>query len=174
MLFEMDRNCYTYPDEHLLRFGYPWYLQEASIIHMMKILKCCLYTANVMITLPVFVELMYYGRITTFLYPCWTPWKLDSLRSQILTFGFQVLQGCYSVYLTRVVSTFSLFTVVEFMRQYHRLMAAVSSLEHRTLQKDVKAVRVDRGLRENIIHCIRHHQILHNPVGKTAFFRQCI
>ncbi|XP_065224349.1 uncharacterized protein LOC135848377 [Planococcus citri] len=161
ILFEMDQNCYTYPDEHLLQIEYPWYLQESNIKLIMGVMKYAIFNVVLMVSLPVFGELVYYGRIKTFIYPFWAPWKVDSLRSELMTFVLQFTQACSAVWLNYVVSIFLFFIVIEFMRQYQRLISAVSSLEHRTLQQVVKEECFDRALRENIMHCVRHHQILH-------------
>lgn len=162
ILHNMDANFYTYPDEHLIQIKYPWYLQENNINVMMKITKYAIFNVLFMVCLPILGELAYYGRIKTFIYPCWTPWKMDSLRIELITFFLELLQCCCGIWLNYTVSIFLLIIVIEFTRQYRRLIAAVCSLESRTMvEKEGMNKRFEIALRENIVHCIRHHQLLH-------------
>ncbi|XP_065224756.1 uncharacterized protein LOC135848719 [Planococcus citri] len=85
---------------------------------------------------------------------------MDSLIADLFVFALQFIQGSWALWFNYVFMTFLFISVAEFTRQYQRLIFVVESLEVRSSQQVVEGGRFDEILKQNIIHCIRHHQIL--------------
>ena len=156
----MDNNLYVYPDEDSLQIDYSWYLQEENITVIMTATKLSFFGFLFLITVPTIGEIIYYGRIKTFLTPYWTPWNVDSLQKDIALFLLQYIEAICAVWFNYVTIVFLFVIIIEFVRQYRRLIVAITSLRYRTSLKMENATWFHRELRDNIIHCIRHHQVL--------------
>lgn len=161
MIHEMDQYFYTYPDEDSFGIEYVWYLQEENITTLMTITKLISFSVFFIMSAPIFAELLYFGRIKTILFPMWTPWKMDNLMAELSVFLIEAVEGFFGLWIHFVTMVFLVAVAIEFQRQYRRLTSAVKSLEIRSSAQSSEQKCFDRALRENIINCIRHHQILH-------------
>lgn len=163
LFFNMDDNMYTYPDEDQLPIIYnKWYLQEDNIILVLKAVQSFYFGGILLRSLPTFVQLFYSGSTETFLYPGWMPWPMEGQHWQLLTLVFQLGQGLCGIWCFNLVVLSIITPVFEFLRQYKRLEVAVGSLGSRTeMTSDGNKRKAEQVLRENIIHCIKHHQILY-------------
>ena len=177
MLHQLATNVYQYPDEHLIQHiinhrKQKWFLQEDVILMIARTSKYGHWIFLIAICVPTFVELMYHHRIKTFLYPCWTPWQLDTLTVELSTVIFQAVQASGGVWFNYVLTGFIFIVVIEFVKQYERLIVAVSSLKFRTTKftsrrRNVTGIEIksyEQQMQDNIVHCIRHHQMLHRWV----------
>lgn len=167
MLYAMDTNLYTYPDENRLNMRYSWYLEEGKVTNIMTGVLCIEIFSVFVIFIPIIGEVIMYRRISTFVYPAWTPWKVDDLRSELIMAGMQMIQSFCGLWFYHIVVMATSLAVFEFLRQYERLTTACVSLKRRTDEKSKaakKTVEYDVLMRENIVHCIKHHQILHKFV----------
>lgn len=168
MLYHLDTNLYTYQDEDTMDIqDHKWYLRNDNIFLLITIIRYGQYVFLLLVCVPIMAEVIFYHRIKTFIYPCWTPWHLDNLRIELFTFILQFVQAAGGLWFNHVMIVLILIVVVEFVKQYERLIAAVVSLKLRTSmiisqrKTNRRIDRYDRVMRENIIHCIRHHQELY-------------
>ncbi|XP_065224350.1 uncharacterized protein LOC135848378 [Planococcus citri] len=165
MLYALDTNLYTYPDEHRLNMRYSWYLEEEKVTKIMTAALCFEIFTVIVIFIPIIGELVTYHRISTFVYPSWQPWIVDDLRSELVVAGMQMIQSFCGLWFYHIVVMATSLAVFEFLRQYERLTTACLSLKRRTEESskagETKSAKYDTLMRRNIVHCIKHHQILH-------------
>lgn len=168
MLHHMDENLYTYPDEHLLNVNYSWYTNEQNIVVLIHYVLYAEASFIFIALCPPCVEIILLRKINVnAIYPCWAPWKLEDEKAKLFTMMFQIIQGISALWLNYLIIICIFIITVEFMRQFERLRAAISSLKDRTdifllSLKDLQKLEItfDDVMHENIIRCIEHHQIL--------------
>ena len=168
LLYELDTNLFTNRDEYMIRAEEEkWYLRDDNIFVMIAVVRYGQYMFLVLVCVPILTELFLYRRIKTFIYPCWTPWRLNNLPREFFTFVLQVIQSSGGLWFNHVMIVLILIVVVEFVKQYRRLIAAILCLRLRTLvvvsqlKDDETRKSYDRVMRGNIICCIQHHQKLY-------------
>lgn len=166
LLFQMDDNMYTYPDEDQLPINYnKWYLREDKIILLLKTIQGLHFGSIFVRGFPNFVHFFYSGSIENFLYPALMPWPMTGRYWQLFILLFQLSQILCGIWCFNLVTLSIITPGFEFFRQHKRLEVAVASLWSRTnITSEGNKREVQRVMRENIIHCIKHHQILYRYV----------
>ncbi|XP_065199917.1 uncharacterized protein LOC135831402 [Planococcus citri] len=192
MLKHLDDNVFTYSDEVNIQPKYTWLFDEKNIITKFILVMCYEITGYIFVCGSPFMGYFVTGHMKPEIYPGWTPWTVNGTVTFWMTYVSQVCVVTTSLWGYYITLTYVLFIIIEFIKQYKRLVVAVSTINLRaerslleklnfsnafnesalgdiTFQRanfhhsDIKKEHIvlyNRLVRENIIMCVKHHQML--------------
>lgn len=189
LLCSINDHVFTYPDEERLKMEYSGWLSEDAYGKMQFWILFYEIFGFMLATVSPFVGYFFIGELRTFIYPAYTPWKVDSAFVYILTYFFQSCVASSVFWVYYVLQIYFMFVLTEFLRQFRKLNRAVRTLNERTCcdvftpvtggnvaderRAQLKRVhfirqemnrsletRYNQVYREKLIVCIKHHQKL--------------
>lgn len=193
MLKRLDDNVFIYPDENNIRPKYTWLFDEKNIIIKFTLVMCYEITGYIFVCGSPFMGYFVSGRMKPEIYPGWTPWTVNGTVTFWSTYVSQVCVVTTSLWGYYITLTYVLFIIIEFLKQYKRLVVALCTINQRAEQalllklnfsgdlkrpaakyhgsfhpinfnhSDIKTEYVtlyNNLVRENIVMCLKHYQML--------------
>lgn len=168
LLDHMDRHMYIYSDESVIEPEYAWIEKDDNMVR--TLMGICSYNIFIGLCMSVspLVQLLVMGKVDILVYPGWIPWRIDKTTPFVITYIMHICMAAMCILAFDLLCVFPLLIAFEFRRQRKRLCAALATIEIRT-QKRIPNVcndgkchahRYNAVLEDNIIECIRHHQML--------------
>lgn len=182
LLNEINRNIFEYPHEANDPIIYTGWLSEENwkklriVIILTELIPYCLAGISP------FTGYIITGKIQSFLYPGYIPWKINNVYEYIGTYFSQCLTAT-SVFMTyHIIDIYIIFVCVEFLRQYKKLKTALITLNIRSINTilQLKTMNKNNGTescftdkaklyktmydekyKQNLILCLKHHQKLY-------------
>lgn len=161
MLYQMDDNIFTYPDEHLIVVNYKWYLKEENGVSLYYLVMAIEFIGYSIICSTSVIEWIFYRDITFYVFPSWTPWKETGIETRFATLISQHIMTLCGLYLYYIGLLFIMIITIEFNRQFERLKSAVRSITKRTgavtlERRNKKFIPRGRSSEVNVFRDVNH------------------
>lgn len=127
----MDDNVFIYPDEKSIYPKYSWLFSERNIVTKFILVMGYEITGYIFVCGSPFMGYFVNGHMKPYIYPAWTPWKVNGTTSFWVTYASQVVVVTTSLWGYYLTLTYILFILIEFIKQYKRLAEAVSTISQR-------------------------------------------
>lgn len=187
LLIQISGNIFEYPDESYFCNIYSGWLSEKNYRKLHNLILLLEIFGFIFAGTSPLIGYFFVGQIRTFIYPGWISWKVDTPLKYIGTYCLQATVASTVFWVYYMTQIYISFVLVEFLRQFEKMDAALVSLHERTAESvrmrlasqwdnleghnftniapHVKSsanykATYDRIFRINLISCIKHHQHL--------------